>query len=81
MPLSGQLATEDDMPGKFMSVIEESLMALVLFSDGVAEGSPKMLQLQNVIKDSVVTQFIEDRDLSNILMSIQLLRFFALLQT
>lgn len=80
LPLCGKLATEDDMPGKFMAVVEETLMALVLFSDGMAEGSPKMQVLQTVIKDSVLTKVIEARELPNILLAMNLLRFFALLQ-
>ena len=77
--MCGTLATEDDMPGKFMAVVEETLMALVLFSDGMTKGSPKMQVLQTVIKDSVLKKVIEARELPNILQAMNLLRFFALL--
>ena len=62
-----------------MAVVEETLMALVLFSDGMTESSPKMQVLQTVIKDSVLKKVIEARELPNILQAMNLLRFFALL--
>lgn len=36
LPVCAKLISEDDMPGKQFALVEELLMALMLFSDGVA---------------------------------------------
>ena len=37
MPVLAKLASQDDMPGKLFTVIEEILILLVLYSDGLAD--------------------------------------------
>ena len=90
LPLSAKLINEDEMPGKLFALVEETLMALVLYSEGLllpvevanqglAGMTEKGVALVNVVKDSLVATVTRERDLGNILSSIDLLRFFALL--
>ena len=37
MPVLAKLASQDDMPGKLFAVIEEILILLVLYSDGLTD--------------------------------------------
>ena len=69
------------MPGKHFAVVEEILMTLSLFSEGLGDaGGAKMAQLMTMIKDVVVAPIIQEREIATLLKSISLLRFFALLQ-
>ena len=35
LPLCARMSTEDDLPGQYFALIEEILMALSLFSEGM----------------------------------------------
>ena len=78
MPACAKLAVEDDMPGKLFALIEELLITLVLFSEGL-EGA-KLHALLKAVMDLVIVPVISERDLANILNSINLLRLFSLLK-
>jgi len=70
---------EDDMPGKMFSLLEEILLAMTLFSEGLQDA--KLQALLEVVMNKVVLPVMqgEDPSLSNIINSLNLLRFFALL--
>ena len=62
MPVLAKLASRDDMPGKLFTVIEEILILLVLYSDGLTDA--KLLGLLTVVKDQVITKVNEEPDLA-----------------
>ena len=53
LPVCAKLATEDEMPGKLFSLIEETLMALTLFSDQLWDA--KLEALVALVRDRVVS--------------------------
>lgn len=55
-------------------------MALMLYSDGLAQGGDKNNALVALVKERVVAVVTQERDLANILSSMNLLRLLALLQ-
>ena len=67
------------MPGKMFSLLEEILLAMTLFSEGLQDA--KLQALLEVVMNKVVLPVMqgEDPSLSNIINSLNLLRFFALL--
>ena len=62
MPVLAKLASQDDMPGKLFTVIEEILILLVLYSDGLTDA--KLQGLLTVVKDQVITKVNEEPDLA-----------------
>ena len=56
-------------------------MALMLYSEGLAQGGDKNNALIALIKERVVLVVTKERDLANILSSMNLLRVLALLQS
>ena len=54
-------------------------MALMLFSEGVAQSGDKNLALVAVVKEGLVAAVTRERNLDNILNSVDLLRLFALI--
>ena len=60
---------------------EEMLMAIMLYSDGMTEGSIKAQALIAVVKSGLVGSVTKDRQIENILSSMNLLRLLALIHS
>ena len=67
------------MPGKLFALIEEIVMNLILYSEGM-QGGPKAQVLAQLINEKLVTVVLQERSLENILNAINLLRFVSLMQ-
>lgn len=80
IPACAKLALEDDMPGKIFALLEEILLALSLYSEGLQDA--KLHALLEVVINKVVLPVMqgENPSLGNLVNSLNLLRFFALLQ-
>ena len=61
MPVIAKLASEDEDPGKLFALLEEILMLMVLYSEGLTDA--KLQGLLTVIKDQVLTLVNEEPDL------------------
>ena len=81
--ISGKLATEDEMPGKLFALIEEILLCLTIYipSYNVKVDSGKALGLTKLMTDQVIAELVKEKDFGNMIMSVNLMRLVALLQS
>ena len=71
------------MPGKLFALIEEILLCLTIYipTYTVKVDSSKALGLTKLLTDQVIAELVKEKDFGNMIMSVNLMRLLALLQS